>query len=119
MVRTGRTPTQQRQLQVTSQTRAAIAALIMPALILTGCAKKKTDAAAAPSAGPSAAKGQPDVDGDGKVVIGVMSPGDTHDHGYYQSFVAEAESFAKQNGWEVRTVDKINPSDAVNQARNL
>ncbi|MCW2919539.1 MAG: tmpC [Actinomycetia bacterium] len=102
-----------------SQTRAAIAALIVPALIVTGCAKKKTDATSAPSTGAAATKGQPDVNGDGKVVIGVMSPGDTHDNGYYESFVAEADSYAKQNGWEVRTVDKINPSDAVNQARNL
>src|SRR3954468_5151715 len=30
---------------------------------------------------------QPDVNQDGKVVIGVISPGDTHDKGYYESFV--------------------------------
>jgi basic membrane protein A len=98
----------------------ALAALILPALLVTGCSKK-TAATSTPNSGgaAAAAKGQPDVNGDGKVVIGIMSPGDTHDNGYYQSFVSEAESYAKQNGWEIRTVDKINTSDAVNQARNL
>src|SRR5215472_10178808 len=33
------------------------------------------------------APNEPDVNKDGKVVIGVISPGDTHDHGYYESFV--------------------------------
>lgn len=61
----------------------------------------------------------PDVNCDGKVIIGVLSPGDTHDHGYYESFVDEANSFAQQNGWQVITVDKINAADALTQARNL
>ena len=47
------------------------------------------------------APNQPDVNGDGKVVIGILSPGDTHDHGYYESFVDEANAFAKENGWTV------------------
>ncbi|MCF8541986.1 MAG: BMP family ABC transporter substrate-binding protein, partial [Candidatus Nanopelagicales bacterium] len=61
----------------------------------------------------------PDVNGDGTVVIGVMSPGDTKDNGYYQSFVQGANDFAGAQGWKVVTVDKINPSDSVNQALNL
>jgi basic membrane protein A len=62
---------------------------------------------------------QPDVNGDGKVVIGILSPGDTHDHGYYESFVDEADSLAKANGWKVVTVDQVAPSDAAADARNL
>ncbi|HXA63079.1 MAG TPA: BMP family ABC transporter substrate-binding protein [Streptosporangiaceae bacterium] len=101
------------------QTRAALAALLVPALLVTGCAKKSSGTTAQNGA-PAASKGhQPDVNGDGKVVIGIMSPGDTHDHGYYESFVDEANTFAQQNSWKVITVDKINPSEAVNQARNL
>ena len=62
---------------------------------------------------------EPDVNCDGKVVIGVLSPGDTNDHGYYESFVDTAKQYAQQNGWQVTIVDKINPADAVTQARNL
>ena len=62
---------------------------------------------------------EPDVNRDGKVVIGVISPGDTHDHGYYESFVDEADSFAQQNGWQVITVDKVPDSNAAQAARNM
>jgi basic membrane protein A len=64
-------------------------------------------------------KHEPDVNCDGKVVVGILSPGDTNDHGYYESFVATAKQFATQNGWQTIIVDKINPADALNQARNL
>jgi basic membrane protein A and related proteins len=62
---------------------------------------------------------QPDVNKDGKVKIGVLSPGDTKDHGYYESFVDTAQEFATKNGWELIVVDKINPADAATQARNV
>jgi len=63
--------------------------------------------------------GQPDVNGDGTVKIGVLSPGDTHDNGYYQSFVDTAQQFSDENGWDLIVVDQINPSDALEQARNM
>jgi len=62
---------------------------------------------------------QPDVNGDGEVLIGVLSPGDTNDNGYYESFVVTAQQFADENDWEFITIDKVNPADAVEQARNL
>jgi basic membrane protein A len=62
---------------------------------------------------------QPDVNGDGKVVMGVISPGDTHDKGYYESFVDTADNFAKANGWQVITVDKVPDSLAAQAARNM
>lgn len=62
---------------------------------------------------------EPDVNGDGKVVIGILSPGDTHDHGYYESFVDEAESLATTKGWKIVTVDKVAASDVAADARNL
>ena len=62
---------------------------------------------------------EPDVNQDGQVVVGILSPGDTSDHGYYESFVDAAKQYATSNGWKVITVDKVNPADAVTQARNL
>ncbi len=116
----------------------AAAVLVAPVLLLTACGKSSDDTAsssaaasapasaeasatAAPSAEGSqpAAAGQPDVNGDGSVSIGIMSPGDTKDNGYYQSFVDKANAFADEQGWKVITVDKVNPADSVNQALNL
>ncbi|HEX4490705.1 MAG TPA: BMP family ABC transporter substrate-binding protein [Acidimicrobiia bacterium] len=65
------------------------------------------------------ASGEPDVNHDGKVVLAILSPGDTHDHGYYESFVDEADAFAKREGWTVRTVDQVPLADAAQDARNL
>jgi basic membrane protein A len=64
-------------------------------------------------------KHEPDVNCDGKVVVGILSPGDTNDHGYYESFIDAAKQYATANGWTLTIVDKINPADAVNQARNM
>ena len=62
---------------------------------------------------------QPDVNQDGKVVIGVLSPGDTNDNGFYESFVVTARDIAEREGWELIIVDQINPADAVSQARAM
>jgi basic membrane protein A len=61
---------------------------------------------------------QPDVNKDGKVKIAILSPGDTNDNGYYESFVVAAREYADKNGWDLVITDKINPSDAAEQARN-
>jgi basic membrane protein A and related proteins len=62
---------------------------------------------------------EPDVNGDGTVKIGVLSPGHTTDMGYSESFVDEANSYAKTKGWKVITVDKVPVSSAAADARNL
>ncbi len=62
---------------------------------------------------------QPDVNGDGTVVIGVISPGDTNDGGYYEAFITAAEAYTEANGWELTVVDRVNAADGANQARNL
>src|SRR5579864_537531 len=62
---------------------------------------------------------EPHVQGKSTVTIDVISPGDTHDHGYYESFVDEADAFAKTNGWQVITVDKVPDSQAAQAARNM
>jgi basic membrane protein A and related proteins len=61
---------------------------------------------------------QPDVNQDGSVKIAILSPGDTNDNGYYESFIVTAREFAERNDWELIIVDKINPADAQEQARN-
>lgn len=63
--------------------------------------------------------GEPDTNGDGKVVIGVLSPGDIHDHGYYESFVDAANTYAKQQGWKVIERGSVPDTDALNAARAL
>jgi basic membrane protein A len=63
--------------------------------------------------------GQPDVDHDGKVRIGILSPGDTNDNGYYESFVVTARDFATRNTWELVIVGMINRADAQEQARAI
>lgn len=62
---------------------------------------------------------QPDVNQDGTVKIGILSPGDTEDNGYYESFVVTAREFADANDWELIIQDQINPADAQEQARNI
>jgi basic membrane protein A len=62
---------------------------------------------------------QPDVNQDGSVKIGVLSPGDTNDNGYYESFVTAAQDFADEHGWDVIVVDRVAVTDVSQQTRNL
>ena len=90
-------------------------------LIASGAALAACSSSKSPNASTTTPKhaGQPDVNGDGKVVIGIISPGDTHDKGYYESFVDEANAYALAKGWKVITVDKVAVSAAAESARNL
>src|SRR5690242_4522601 len=91
----GRTPM---RLNTRAVRVAAAAACI--AVSLAACTSPGDDTAetsSSSSAGSSAAG--PDVNGDGKVIVGVLSPGDLNDNGYYESFVAKAEEFTKSKGW--------------------
>ena len=63
--------------------------------------------------------GQPDINGDGEVRIGIASPGDTNDGGFYQSFVDGARSVADELGWTVIVSDFINPVDAETALADL
>ena len=117
--------------------RARIGIACAAAFLLAACASnaasapKTSSAATGGGSSPSASSGssstssggsglnEPDVNGDGKVVIGVLSPGDIHDHGYYESFVDAANAFAKQKGWTVITRGNVPDTDALNAARAL
>ncbi|MEU8205040.1 BMP family ABC transporter substrate-binding protein [Streptosporangium sp. NPDC049046] len=101
----------------------------LAAMALTGCASGDATAprAATPvpagtgaeTDGGTVLPGQPDVNGDGRVVIGVLSPGDINDKGYYQSFVDTAEEFATSKGWTIIKRGGVNTSEALNAARAL
>ncbi|GAA3955316.1 hypothetical protein GCM10023085_42470 [Actinomadura viridis] len=100
---------------------AAIAcATLLP---LAGCASNDATAGNNTTASGGAATGvlpgEPDVNGDGKVVIGVLSPGDINDNGYYQSFVDGADAFAKSKGWTVIKRGSVPVSEALSAARAL
>ncbi|MDT3440104.1 MULTISPECIES: BMP family ABC transporter substrate-binding protein [unclassified Pseudofrankia] len=101
----------------TAALAAGAAALSM--LLVSACGDNSADTTTAAASGTPAAAKQPDVNGDGKVVIGILSPGDTNDNGYYESFVASAKTFADEKGWKVITQDKLNPADAATAARNM
>ncbi|MGP4022843.1 BMP family ABC transporter substrate-binding protein [Actinomadura sp. 3N407] len=99
---------------------AAVACATM--LALAGCADGDATAnqnGATGGSGSGVLPGEPDVNGDGKVVIGVLSPGDINDNGYYESFVTGAESFAKEKGWEVIKRGSVPESEALSAARAL
>lgn len=88
-------------------------------LTLTACADRASETASSTSSGPATAAEQPDVNGDGKVVIGVISPGDLNDNGYYEGFVVGAQTVADAKGWELIKMGSVNPANAPEQARNL
>ncbi|MEU8800698.1 BMP family ABC transporter substrate-binding protein [Spirillospora sp. NPDC048819] len=99
---------------------AAVACATM--LALAGCADTDATANQNNSAGGSGSgvlPGEPDVNGDGKVVIGVLSPGDINDNGYYESFVTSAEAFAKEKGWQLIKRGSVPESEALSAARAL
>lgn len=106
-----------------SKTIGALAALTAGVLLLPACGSRNDDGGGTDTGSvadvAAIQEAMPDVNGDGNVVIGIMSPGDTGDGGYYESFVTEARAIADEKGWTLNIVDKINTSDAVAQARNL
>ncbi|HWG75064.1 MAG TPA: BMP family ABC transporter substrate-binding protein [Acidimicrobiales bacterium] len=62
---------------------------------------------------------EPDVDHDGKVVVGLLTAGDIHDHGYYQSEVDTMNTFKSKYGWKTIVVANVNPAAAAEQADNM
>ncbi|WP_306206377.1 BMP family ABC transporter substrate-binding protein [Actinoplanes sp. RD1] len=107
--------------------RRALGAVAAGATViaLAACVSNDETASPVPSAGGSSGSsgtilpGEPDVNGDGKVIIGVLSPGDINDNGYYESFVVKAEAFAQRQGWTVVKRGKVPVSEALTAARAL
>lgn len=82
-------------------------------------AEEPMDDEATDDMGGTLVAGQPDINGDGEVRIGIASPGDTNDGGFYQSFVDGARSVADEFGWTVIVSDFINPVDAETALADL
>jgi basic membrane protein A len=101
-----------------STTPAAASSSSASSAPATSAAASSSASVAAP-AGGTILKGEPDTNGDGKVIIGVLSPGDINDHGYYQSFVDEADTFAKSKGWTVIKRGSVPDTNALSAARAL
>jgi len=101
----------------TRTVRIAVAAVCL-VLTVASCGSsddnRYADVVAAATAGSS---GNADINGDGKVVITVLSPGDLNDNGYYESFVAKAAAFADRQGWEVKRHPNIKPGEALKVAK--
>lgn len=100
-------------------------AVLVAAVTLAGCVSNDATATPEPSAGTvsgqagTALPGAPDVNRDGKVVIGVLSPGDIDDNGYYESFVVKADAFARARGWTVIKRGSVPVAEALTAARAL
>ncbi|HEV8298536.1 MAG TPA: BMP family ABC transporter substrate-binding protein, partial [Acidimicrobiales bacterium] len=60
-----------------------------------------------------------DTSGDGKLVIGVATPGPRNDGAYYQALVDCVDRLVKANGGTSIVVDKIPAADAATQIENL
>ncbi|MFI7015786.1 BMP family ABC transporter substrate-binding protein [Streptomyces sp. NPDC050164] len=99
--------------------RAAAGLALAGALALSGCAGNAATAPKATDQAKGPALKEPDVNGDGKVVIGVLSPGDINDHGYYQSFVDSADAYAKKKGWTIIKRGSVSTTDGLSAARAL
>lgn len=95
---------------------AACVALSVSACTSTSDTATSADSSSAAQGVPS---GEPDINGDGKIVVGVLSPGDLNDNGYYESFVVKSAAFTNQKGWKLIKVGAVKPGAALEQARNL
>jgi basic membrane protein A and related proteins len=60
-----------------------------------------------------------DVNGDGEVVLAIMSPGDVNDKGFYQGFVDAAKAVGDPAGWTITATGSIPIADAEAQARAI
>src|SRR5579871_2940359 len=71
------------------------------------------------SGGGAVPAGEPDTNHDGRVVIGILTPGDPHDHAANEDFVDQAEALALARGWTVLTTGNVTDSAADQAARAL
>lgn len=109
--------------------RRKIALIAAPLLALTMLAAACGDSDSASDSGDSGDSGSsencPGTVGctpsfpDGDITIGILSPGDTNDDGYYESFVTTAKDYADDEGWKTIIIDRVDTADAATQAKSL
>lgn len=107
-------------MRLTGTRIKGIAVVLLAMAAIAGCADNAAESTNTSSGERAETAGeQPDTTGDGEVKIGVLSPGDTNDGGYYEDFVSAARVFTEDEGWELVILDQVNPADGLQQARNL
>jgi basic membrane protein A len=55
----------------------------------------------------------------GNVTIAIATVGDSHDQGFYQSYIDKARAFAQRYGWKLIVDDRVNPSNALQIVEDL
>ncbi len=104
-------------------TSAAATATTAAASATTAAATATTAASSATTAGAATTTGTPlalDTNGDGKVVIGVATPGPRNDGAYYQALVDGITKFSKDNKYaDPIIVDNIKAEEAATQLDSL
>jgi len=105
-----------------------LALIAAPLLALSMLAAACGDSDSASESGSNASSSSDDCPGTqgctpkfpgGDITIGILSPGDTNDDGYYESFVVAAETYAEKKGWKTIIIDRVEAADAATQARSL
>ena len=86
----------------TNASSHSVAGACAAALVLAGCAdRRRTPGARHRIERTCHGRGEPDVNDDGKVLIGVSARATSNDNGYYEGFVTGARSVVDAKGWEL------------------
>src|SRR5258708_34164257 len=104
--------------------KTLVGSLVM-CVVAIGCSSADNGPGPPPSATSCSTKASADQlkaidsNGDGKLVVGVATPGPRDDGAYYQALVECVDRLAKANGGSPIVVDKIAAPDAATQNENL
>ena len=103
-----------------SDTTAASTETTAAATDTTAAATETTAAGAATTAAAGGETVDVDTNADGKIVIGIATPGPRNDGAYYQALVDGLTEFSAENGFEEPiVVDNIKPEEAQTQLDSL
>ncbi|SHM91916.1 BMP family ABC transporter substrate-binding protein [Cryptosporangium aurantiacum] len=103
----------------TRTTRIAVAAVCL-VLTVASCSSDGDSVEYADVAvAATGSSGNADINGDGKVVISVLSPGNLDDNGYYESFIAKAAAFSERQGWKLERHGEIPADKALSRAKEI
>lgn len=111
-----------RQLSSRGRIIGGVGALVALSLFTAACGgdDDDTSSAGSESDGGGGAIEQLDANGDGKIIVGVATPGPRDDGAYYQSLVDGVTSLSEEEGFEEPIiVDEIPVADAATELTNL
>jgi basic membrane protein A len=102
-----------------------VAGLLLACVVASGCSGGDDGPTPPPSASTCSTKASADqlktldANADGKLTVGVATPGPRDDGAYYQALVECVDRLVKANGGTSIVVDKIAPADAATQIEGL